>query len=121
MSTPLSPDAASADAVLGTVHIAGRALRGYISAIVADELGTRPGDVSVTLGDERGLLAVRASAPLTPADSGAAEASRSGAVKSAAAARSVIQERMVRLTGRSVGRVDLTITRRHDSERARVR
>lgn len=95
---------AEAASIPGVVRLTARALRSCATAVAAEQLGAEAGQVSVALADDRGRLALRIASPLGVL--------HPGVVAAADGAREGIRSRVQELTGRQVGRVDLTVTRR---------
>jgi hypothetical protein len=119
----------------GRNRVSQRALRRMAEVIAAEELGVRPGDVSIELADDGGLLGVTASLPislpsLASADRGGARVAKPRTARlrtterrttepgssdgtvlgRAAAAQSAVRDRMLHLTGSTVGAVNLRLT-----------
>jgi len=106
--------------VPGRVSISSRALERTTAAIAAGALRVPVATVRVTLADQAGLLGVTVTAPLrtSPLRSSAPEA---GMVTRVQAARRGIREELTVISGRTVGRVDVTIARADIREEKRVR
>ncbi|MBF4571779.1 hypothetical protein ITJ64_04555 [Herbiconiux sp. VKM Ac-1786] len=107
----------------GRTVIAPRAVRRVVSAVTADALDVDASAVSVELADERGVLVVTARTPIRLSPLGVAPrgGERSGTLlERVASAQSSIRDRLLALTGSSIGRVDLRITGADLRERRRV-
>lgn len=104
--------------------ISSRALRRVVSAVTADQLDVAASDVSIELADDRGDLAVTArtpirTAPLAVGSAASASASASASRRNGAGtmlgrlaqAQTTIQNRCLTLTGTTISRVDLHVTR----------
>lgn len=82
------------------------ALRRVAQAVVGELMGVSPSEVTIALGDARGLLSIDATAPL---DLYAARASGTLAER-AAAVTAALSDRFSSAAGRAVGRVRLRVT-----------
>lgn len=107
----------------GRVGISPRALSRTVAAVAAEELRVPVKDVSVTLTDDAGNLAVAVVAPLRVeplrlADVAGREPS---VVATTQAARGVIRERVTSVTGSTVSRVNVRVSRAVILEEKRVR
>jgi hypothetical protein len=119
LAEPGTPGTASR-ATRGRTTITSRAVRRVVSAVTADALEVPASDVTVTLTDGGGKLAVEARTPIrVPAlsDRPVAEGSL---VERLTRAQTEVRERVLDLTGSSVGRVDLRITGARIQGRRRV-
>lgn len=109
----------------GTVHgrttIASRAVRTVVSAVTAEALEVRASNVSVELHDHDGRLVVVARTAIRVTPLGVDEAG-SGAtlLERLSTAQTTIRERVLRITGSTISRVDLRITSADLRERRRV-
>jgi hypothetical protein len=111
----------SGSTVHGRTTIASRAVRSVVSAVTAEALEVRPSSVSVELNDHDGALVVVARTAIRVTPLGVAEPG-SGAtlLERLSAAQTTIRERVLRMTGSSIARVDLRITSADLRERRRV-
>ena len=111
--------------VPGRVSISSRALERTTAAIAAGALRVPVATVRVTLADQAGLLGVTVTAPLrtSPLRSSVpgGSAPDDGMVTRVQAARRGIREELTTISGRTVGRVDVTIARADIREEKRVR
>jgi hypothetical protein len=104
----------------GRTTITSRAVRRVVSAVTADALEVPAHDVSVTLADDHGKLAVEARTPIRiPALNARPEAGGT-LVERLVEAQTQVRDRVLDLTGSTVGRVDLRITGARIQERRRV-
>jgi len=95
----------------GRNRVSERALRTVASAITADALGVAPKDVTVVLADDKGLLGVTAETPiLVRALDAGHRAGEPTMIDRATTAQATIRQRMLELTGSSVGRVRIRLT-----------
>ena len=101
----------------GRTTIATRALTRVASAVAADELAVDARRVGVALGDVRGELELRITAPITIPplttvfrDAGTVERAGGTVLARAAGAREGIRDRTAALTGYHIARVDVRLT-----------
>lgn len=109
----------------GTVHgrttIASRAVRTVVSAVTAEALEVSARNVSVELHDDEGRLVVVARTAIRVTPLGVAPAGSGGTLlERLSAAQTTIRERVLRITGSTIARVDLRITSADLRERRRV-
>ena len=105
----------------GRTRIASRAVRRIVSAVTADALSVSASDVSVELGDDRGLLAVTARTKINVRPLGDVGRRSTGTLlQRIEQAQATIRHRCLELTGSTIGRVDLRITGVDLHERKRV-
>jgi len=111
----------------GRTRVGAKALRSVAAVVTAEAMGVTAKDVSIELSDDDGLLGIRAvtaialpaldSAPrATPLDPAARDRP---ALDQAAQAQDVIRDRMLELTGSSVGFVNLRLNSARITEPAR--
>jgi hypothetical protein len=104
----------------GRTTITSRAVRRVVAAVTADALEVPAADVAVTLADDAGRLAVEARTPIRiPALADRPEAGGT-LLERLAEAQTQVRDRVLDLTGSTVGRVDLRITGARIQERGRV-
>jgi hypothetical protein len=120
------------DRFTGRNRISSRAIRAVTSAIAADELDTVASRVSVELGDDSGALLVSVSAPVGIASRATTRRHRAATgttaptataptiLERATNAQSTIRERVLELTGSTVGRVNVRLTAAHIEGHERV-
>lgn len=108
--------AAGTEILQGRNRITPRAIRSVVSAITAEALDTRAKNVGVELGDDGGVLTVTATAPvhitsLATLAPGAApgHGAQLTVLQRAAAAQNSIRDRVLILTGSTVGSVNLRL------------
>jgi hypothetical protein len=101
----------------GRNRVSQKALRRMAEVIAAEELGVKPAEVAIDLADDGGLLGVTASLPisvhsLAPARRSASRPAKptTSVLDRAAAAQSAVRDRMLHLTGSTVGAVNLRLT-----------
>lgn len=104
----------------GRTTITSRAVRRVVSAVTADALEVPAHDVAVTLSDDHGKLAVEARTPIRIPALAARPDAGGTLVERLVAAQTEVRERVLDLTGSTVGRVDLRITGARIQERRRV-
>ena len=104
----------------GRVSISGRALERTTAAIAAGALRVPVATVRVALTDQAGLLGVSVTAPVRamPLRSTEPEA---GILTRVQAARRDIRDELTEISGRTVGRVNITIARAEIREEKRIR
>ena len=101
----------------GRNRVSAKALSRVVSAITADAMGVAAKDVAVDLADDNGLLGVRASTPIRVRPLGRSQES---VLDRAADTQSVIRDRMLALTGSSVGSVSVRLTAAKTSTEGRT-
>jgi hypothetical protein len=101
----------------GRNRVSAKALSRVVSAITADSLGVAATDVSVDLADDHGLLGVKATTPIRVRPLGRDQRS---VLDRAADTQSVIRDRMLDLTGSSVGSVSVRLTSAKTSTEGRT-
>lgn len=94
----------------GHVSIASRALQRVGGAVVAEQLLVDRRDVRVDARDDDGSLALRVSTPMTIPPLTAVPADQVGVVATITALQETLTRRMAEVTGRSVSRVDVSVT-----------
>ena len=99
---------ASAAPVPGVVTISQKAMKRLFAAIAADELGVSAGEVSTTVTDTNGRLAVALAAPIRSAPLG--EPRTSSLLEGAEAVRSRVARDGASLSGADIDTVRLRIT-----------
>jgi len=104
----------------GRTTITSRAVRRVVSAVTADALEVPATDVSVTLTDDGGKLAVEARTPIRIPALSARPDQGGTLVERLTVAQTQVRDRVLDLTGSTVGRVDLRITGARIQERRRV-
>ncbi|GAB2452595.1 hypothetical protein HD599_002640 [Conyzicola lurida] len=102
----------------GRNRVSAKALSRVVSAITADSLGVAAKDVAVDLADDNGLLGVKASTPIRVRPLGRDQRS---VLDRAADTQNVIRDRMLDLTGSSVGSVSVRLTAARTSTEGRTR
>ncbi|OUE07559.1 hypothetical protein C5B94_13950 [Clavibacter michiganensis] len=119
VSAPRKPGTPSG-APRGRTTITSRAVRRVVSAVTADALEVPAGDVSVTLTDAGGKLTVEARTSIRVPALSDRPVREGTLVERLTTAQTQIRERVLGLTGSTVGRVDLRITGARIQERRRV-
>jgi hypothetical protein len=118
-TAPVSaPVSGETETLYGRNRIGARAIRAIVTAIVAGELGVPARSVDVELADDRGRLAVTVGCPVSIGRlSHAADRTgrsrhpvQSTIVERASDARGTIRDRMLELTGSTVGVVTVRLT-----------
>jgi hypothetical protein len=102
---------------LGRNRVSAKALRRVVSAITADAMGVDPTDVAVDLADDNGQLGVSAATPIRVRPLGRPQES---VLDRATGTQTVIRDRMLDLTGSSVGRVSVRLTAARTSTEGRT-
>ena len=119
IAEPGTPDTASR-ATRGRTTITSRAVRRVVSAVTADALEVPASDVTVTLTDAGGKLTVEARTPIRVPALSDRPVREGSLVERLTRAQTEVRERVLGLTGSTVGRVDLRITGARIQERRRV-
>ncbi|TDT64248.1 MULTISPECIES: hypothetical protein [unclassified Frigoribacterium] len=104
----------------GRTVITSRAVRRVVSAVTAEALDAKASDVSVELTDRDGGLTLVAKAPVRITPLGLPNRASGTLLDRLTSAQSTIRERVLKLTGTEVERVDLQITGAELSQRRRV-
>jgi hypothetical protein len=107
-------------ALRGRTTITSRAVRRVVAAVTADALEVPAIDVAVTLTDDAGKLAVEARTPIRIPALAARPEEGGTLVERLTRAQTTVRDRVLDLTGSTVGRVDLRITGARIQERRRV-
>ncbi|KZC96229.1 MULTISPECIES: hypothetical protein [Clavibacter] len=119
LAEPGSPGTASR-ATRGRTTVTPRAVRRVVSAVTADALEVPADDVSVTLTDVGGTLTVEARTPIRVPALSDRQVAEGSLVERLTRAQIQVRERVLGLTGSTVGRVDLRITGARIQARRRV-
>lgn len=102
----------------GVVTVTERAMRRLFSALAAEELGVRAGDVDARISDARGRVAVQVAGPIRLAPLGAPRST--GVLETAALVQSRIAADGHRLSGADVASVRVRVTGTRIQETRRV-
>jgi hypothetical protein len=104
----------------GRTTITARAVRRVVAAVTADALEVPATDVAVTLTDDAGALAVEARTPIRVPALAARDEAGGTLLERLTDAQTQVRDRVLDLTGSTVGRVDLRITGARIQGRRRV-
>jgi len=107
-------------ALHGRTKITSRAVRRVVSAVTADALDVSASDVSVELADRDGALTVVAKTAVRITPLGVQARSTGTLLDRLTTAQTTIRQRVLQLTGSTIDRVDLQVTRAELRERKRV-
>jgi uncharacterized alkaline shock family protein YloU len=107
----------------GRIVVADRVLVKVAREATADTVGVDRGRVSVVVAESRGGIAVQISTPLPIAalDDSTAIRTGEGVMDRVASIQQALRDRLARLIGREVVRVDVTVTGAVVAQRKRVR
>lgn len=98
--------------VPGHVSLAARVLTRVAAAVVAEQLRVDRAEVRVDASDDAGHLALRVTTPVrVPALSGSVPVPAGGVVGLVRELQSTLTRRVSEITGRTVSRVDVTVSR----------
>ena len=98
--------------VPGHVSLAARVLTRVAAAVVAEQLRVDRTEVRVDASDDAGHLALRVTTPVrVPALSGSVQMPAGGVVGLVRELQSTLTRRVSEITGRTVSRVDVTVSR----------
>ena len=98
--------------VPGHVSLAARVLTRVAAAVVAEQLRVDRTEVRVDASDDAGHLALRVTTPVrVPALSGSVQMPAGGVVGLVRELQSTLTTRVSEITGRTVSRVDVTVSR----------
>lgn len=107
--------------VPGHVSLAARVLIRVASAVVAEQLRVDRAEVRVDASDDAGHLALRVTTPVrVPALSGSVPVPAGGVVGLVRELQSTLTRRVSEITGRTVSRVDVTVSRSQLDRTGRV-
>ena len=106
----------------GLITVRQRALTAVARAVTAESLGVDPGQVSVTLRDDSGLLGLDVVTPISIPDLDTVGAGYAGTtlLQRISDAQAVIRAGTTRITGNQVGRVDIRVRGAHIEQERRV-
>jgi hypothetical protein len=97
-------------ALAGRTRVGAKALRAVATAVTAEALGVDARDVTVVLADDDGLLGVSATSAIALPSLAGTQRPTTTALDRAAETRSTVRDRMLALTGSTVGIVNLRLT-----------
>ena len=107
--------------VPGHVSLAARVLSRVAAAVVAEQLRVDRAEVRVDASDDAGHLALRVTTPVrVPALSGSVQVPAGGVVGLVRELQSTLTRRVSEITGRTVSRVDVTVSRSQLDRTGRV-
>ncbi|KQR44582.1 hypothetical protein ASF82_14305 [Frigoribacterium sp. Leaf164] len=107
--------------VPGHVSLAARVLTRVAAAVVAEQLRVDRAEVRVDASDDAGHLALRVTTPVrVPALSGSVQVPAGGVVGLVRELQSTLTRRVSEITGRTVSRVDVTVSRSQLDRTGRV-
>lgn len=106
----------------GHITVRQKALNTVARAVCAEALGVDPGQVSVTLRDDRGLLGLDVVSPISVPDLDTITPGHTGStlLQRVTDAQAAIRTSTARITGNQVGRVDIRVRGAHITEERRV-
>jgi len=115
------PGSGRGPVVPGHMSVAARVLTRVAAAVVAEELRVDRSEVRVDASDDAGHLALRVSTPVRiPALSESMPVPEGGVVGTVRRLQSTLTRRTAEITGRTVSRVDVTVSRSQLDRTARV-
>jgi len=94
----------------GRTRVGAKALRAVATAVTAEAMGVDTRDVSVDLVDDDGLLGVSVTTAIALPSLAGPQRTTTTALDRAAETQTVVRDRMLALTGSTVGTVDLRLT-----------
>ena len=94
----------------GRNRVGAKALRAVATVVTAQVMGVSARDVSISLSDDNGLLGVSAVTAIALPALDSPERQAPAALDRAATAQETIRDRMLELTGSSVGFVNLRVS-----------
>lgn len=94
----------------GRTRVGVKALRAVATAVTAEAMGVDTRDVSVDLVDDDGLLGVSVTTAIALPSLAGPQRTTTTALDRAAETQTVVRDRMLALTGSTVGTVDLRLT-----------
>ena len=94
----------------GRTRVGAKALRAVATAVTAEAMGVDTRDVSVDLVDDDGLLGVSVTTAIALPSLAGLQRTTTTALDRAAETQTVVRDRMLALTGSTVGTVDLRLT-----------
>lgn len=106
----------------GHITVRQKALNTVARAVSAESLGVDPGQVTVTLRDDQGLLGLEVATPISMPDLDTIGPGYTGStlLERLADAQIDIRTATTRITGNQVGRVDIRVRGAHIAEERRV-
>jgi hypothetical protein len=106
----------------GHITVRQKALNTVARAVSAESLGVDPGQVTVTLRDDQGLLGLEVATPISMPDLDTIGPGYAGTtlLQRLADAQVDIRTATTRITGNQVGRVDIRVRGAHVTEERRV-
>jgi hypothetical protein len=109
------------DIPAGRNRVGAKALRAVATVVTAEAMGVAARDVSVELSDDDGLLGVSAVTAIALRALDGHQRDSAPALDRAAAAQTTIRDRMLELTGSSVGFVNLRLNTARITSKGRTR